>query len=355
MKPRALLHGTVIRGERIGRTVGYPTANLDHDYFSTNPQPKGVYAARAWVGRTQHAALAVIGVPGTQFPQGKVEVYLLDYSGDLYGRTISAVLISRLRPLVWYRDQEKLRRRIATDVRVARPMVRQFDREEKSKHASLRSGIRIMARRFPRVRELLRTGMSELDIAERIRRVFRDFPPSFPTIVASGPYGASMHHVPTRRKLRRGDAVVVDFGIKVNGFCTDLSRTFFIGQPASLQRRRYEAVLRSSRIAGRAAQPFIMARSVDRAARSYLKQLRLARYFIHNTGHAVGRKIHEAPTLGARSVDVLLPGDVVTVEPGIYVPEWGGIRIEDMVLIGTRGAEVLTADIPVSLRSAVVC
>lgn len=355
MKHRALLHGIVIRGERIGRTVGYPTANLDHGYFQTNPQPKGVYAARAWVGRTRHSALAVIGVPGTRFPDGKVEVHLLDYSRELYGRTITADLISRIRPLVWYGDLSKLQQRIAADIRIARPSILQFEQEERLKHTSLRMGVRVMARRFSMVRDLLRIGASERTIAEGIRRIFREYQPSFPTIVASGPYGAFMHHVPTRRMLRRGDAVVVDFGIKVNGFCTDLSRTFFIGQPNAEQRRRYEAALRSLARGERAAKPFIMARDVDHSVRGYLGQQRLARWFVHNTGHAVGTKIHQPPTVGPRSVDLLLPGDVVTIEPGIYVPKWGGIRIEDMVQIGVNGAEVLTAAIPTSLRSAIVC
>lgn len=355
MKSRALLYGTVVRGERIGRTIGYPTANLDHRYFKTNPQPKGVYAARAWVGTRYFPALAVIGVPGLRFPQGKVEVHLLDYSGVLYGRTVHAVLVRRLRPLAWYRDSADLKRRIAADIRAAKPIVRRAEDDDALKRQAIRLGTRIAAQRFSHVRKLLRIGASELDVAEGIRRVFRDFSLSFPTIVASGPFGASMHHVPTKRKLRPGDAVVVDFGIRVNGFCTDLSRTLFMGAPDARQKRRYRAVLAAHDLGIRAVKPFVASRAVDAVVRMSLKRARLGHAFIHGTGHGVGAKIHEPPRIGPKSVDIILPGDIVTVEPGVYLQQWGGIRIEDMVEVGAAGSKALTAMIPTSLRSAVVC
>ncbi|MBI4092474.1 MAG: M24 family metallopeptidase [Candidatus Kerfeldbacteria bacterium] len=354
MRRQTVLHGRVIHGERIGRRLGFPTANLEQSYFRTNPQRPGVYAAWIWRNRTRHDGLAVIGVPGQGFPHGKVELYLLDFSGSLYGETLTAQLLERIRPLIEYRRTETLVRRIKQDITAGHRVFARAEQFEKDKIAAVRRGVHELSSKFNRVRALIRVGRSEREVRDKLRRLFSKYQPSFPFIVASGPFGAFMHHVPTRRKLRRSDAVVVDFGIKVSGFCTDLTRTFFIGQPTSLQRRRYEAVLRASALGGRAGQPFVMARDVDRTVRGYLKQRQLARWFIHSTGHAVGKKIHEPPSLGPKSSGILLPGQVMTVEPGIYIPRWGGIRIEDMVQVSDRSSVVLTQNIPKNLHDIVV-
>lgn len=355
MRRQAVLHGRVIHGERIGRHLGFPTANLEQSYFRTNPQRHGVYAAWIWRRQRRSDGLAVVGVPGPRpdrggFPHGKVELHLLDFAGSLYGEMLTAQLLERIRPLIDYRRTETLIARIRHDISAARYSFRQVEQFERNKVTALRRGVRELAREFNRVRSLIRPGWSEREVRDKLRQLFSKYQPSFPFIVASGPFGAFMHHVPTRRKLRRGDAVVVDFGIKVNGFCTDLTRTFFIGRPDAVQRRRYEAVLRAQARGLRAAQPFVMARDVDQRVRGYLKQQHLASWFVHSTGHAVGRKIHEPPSLGPKSTGILLPGQVVTVEPGIYIQRWGGIRIEDMVLVTKRGREILTDAIPKNLR-----
>ncbi len=359
MQRQAVLHGRVIHGEHIGRKLGFPTANLEQSYWRTNPQRHGVYAAWVWRGGRRYDGLAVVGVPGPRssrggFPRGKVELYLLNFSGSLYGETLTAQLLERIRRLIDYRRTETLVNRIKQDIIAARRICARAEQFEQNKIDSIHRGVRELTTKFHRVRALIRPGWSEREVRDKLRRVFSKYQPAFPFIVASGPFGAFMHHVPTRRKLRRGDAVVVDFGIKVNGFCTDLTRTFFLGKPADRQRRRYEAVLRASRSAGRALQPLVMARDVDQAVRGHLKQQRLASWFVHNTGHAVGTKIHEPPSLGPKSTGILLPGQVVTVEPGIYIPRWGGIRIEDMVLVTDRGREVLTSRIPKGLGDMVV-
>lgn len=361
---QAVLHGRVVHGEKLGRQLGFPTANLEQSYFRTNPQRPGVYAAWIWRDRRRYDGLAVVGVPGPRsspstsgtggFPHGKVELYLLDFSSSLYGETLTAQLLERIRPLIDYRRSETLVSRIKQDIAAARLVFTAAERFEKRKITAIRRGAQVLTTNFKHVRGLLRFGWSEREVRDKLRRLFGNYQPAFPFIVASGPFGAFMHHVPTRRKLRRGDAVVVDFGIKVNGFCTDLTRTFFIGQPSAVQRRRYRAVLDAQARGLRAAQPFIMAREVDRAVRGYLKEQQLARWFIHNTGHAVGAKIHEPPSLGAKSTGILLPGQVVTIEPGIYIPDWGGIRIEDMALLTSRGREIMTSRIPKSLRQMVV-
>lgn len=354
MKPRALLHGTVIRGERYGRTLGYPTANLDHRYFRKNPQPKGVYAALAWVGRTRYDALGVVGVPGPRHSDGKVEVHLLAFNGSLYGKKITALLVEKIRSLERYRNRALLVDRIRKDIVMARRIIRRYRHDEQKKITSIRRGVALVQSRFGRIRKLLRPGISEIAVRDGIERIMRPYRMSFPTIVASGPNGASMHHTPTSRKLAGGDGVVVDFGIVVNGFCTDLSRTFFISRRDYVQRMRYDAVRAAQTIGIAAVRPLANARAIDEQVRGSLRRCRLGGLFMHGAGHGVGRQIHEPPRLGQRSVDLILPGDIVTVEPGIYVPGWGGIRIEDMVLVTETGAEVLTKGIPSTAAESMV-
>ncbi|MFH0829287.1 MAG: M24 family metallopeptidase [Candidatus Kerfeldbacteria bacterium] len=354
MKTQTVIRGTVIHGEGVGRKLGYPTANLDQRYFRENPQKKGVFAARTWIGSRLHRALAIIGVPGRRRPSGKVEVYIPRFSGNLYGKTLTAELIERIRPLRRYKSIALLKKRIAEDERIALLKLRIVEQEEEVKIRSIRRGVEVVAQRFKDVRSMLRVGRSEVEIVKNLSSIFRSFPTSFPTIIASGPNGAHMHHVPTSRKLRYGDTVIVDFGIVVDGFCTDLSRTFFLGKPNTMQRRIYGAVLSANKRGLHALVPFVSCRSIDGLVRSELKRRNLGHLFIHGSGHGVGRKIHEPPTLGPRSVDLLLPGNVVTIEPGVYRKGWGGVRIEDMALVTENGIDVLTKKIPKNLKDMVV-
>jgi Xaa-Pro aminopeptidase len=134
--------------------------------------------------------------------------------------------------------------------------------------------------------------------------------------------------------------VVCDFGVILDGYCSDMTRTIHVGRPTPEARRVYAAVLEAQQAAIAAVRPGRRASEVDYAARKSLQ--RAGRYFTHSTGHGVGLEIHEAPRLAAGQSEVLQPGMVVTIEPGVYIPEKFGVRIEDMVVVTEHGCEVLT-------------
>jgi Xaa-Pro aminopeptidase len=166
---------------------------------------------------------------------------------------------------------------------------------------------------------------------------------SFDTIVASGPNGAKPHHRPSDRRIQRGELVVIDFGAVVDGYCSDMTRTVCVGEPASgTARRMVEVVAESQRAGVAAVRSGVEAKSVDEVCRSLIAEAGWGDAFLHGTGHGVGLEIHEAPRVGSTSSDTLLSGYVVTVEPGVYLPDHGGVRIEDTVVVQDDGCRVLT-------------
>jgi Xaa-Pro aminopeptidase len=136
--------------------------------------------------------------------------------------------------------------------------------------------------------------------------------------------------------------VVCDFGVILTDYCSDMTRTMYVGRPSPRERTAYQAVKEAQQAAIDAVKPGVRVSEVDRAARKSLQNNGLAKYFTHSTGHGVGLEIHEAPRVGAGQTEILEPGMVITVEPGVYVPGLWGVRIEDMVVVRERGCEVLT-------------
>ena len=166
---------------------------------------------------------------------------------------------------------------------------------------------------------------------------------SFETIVASGPNGAKPHHRPSDRRIEEGELVVIDFGAIVDGYCSDMTRTLCVGEPASDTARRMVEVVAASQQAGvDAVRAGIEAKAVDQVCRDVIAEAGWAEYFVHSTGHGVGLEIHEAPNVSTSSTDTLATGYVVTVEPGVYLREHGGVRIEDTVVVEPDGCRVLT-------------
>lgn len=166
---------------------------------------------------------------------------------------------------------------------------------------------------------------------------------SFETIVASGPNGAMPHARPTDRVVEAAELVVIDFGCIVDGYCSDMTRTVSVGDPGSEARRVWDVVA-ASQAAGRdAVRAGTACRDVDRASRSVIEAAGWADAFAHGTGHGVGLEIHEAPRVASSAGGTLEPGHVVTVEPGVYLPGVGGVRIEDTVVVTDGTAEALTA------------
>ena len=165
---------------------------------------------------------------------------------------------------------------------------------------------------------------------------------SFETIVVAGENGANPHGVPGDRPLQRGDLVTMDFGAVVNGMHSDMTRTVAVGTCSDEARAVYETVLRAQEEALQTAAPGLFGEELDAAARDFITEAGYGEYFRHGTGHGVGYDVHEAPSAGPKSKDILTPGMVVTVEPGIYIPGKHGVRIEDMILITGAGCENLT-------------
>ena len=165
---------------------------------------------------------------------------------------------------------------------------------------------------------------------------------AFPTIALSGPRGSLPHGVPGERTVRRGEFFTVDWGAVWDGYHSDCTRTFAVGDVDGKARSMYDAVGAALRAATEAARAGVHVADVDAAARDVLTERGLGRYFVHSVGHGVGLEIHESPALAPRGTVTLEPGMVVTVEPGVYIPGTGGIRLEDTLLITEDGAEVLT-------------
>jgi Xaa-Pro aminopeptidase len=208
----------------------------------------------------------------------------------------------------------------------------------------IRSAVKIADDAFAWILDRLRPGLVErgvaLDLEVQMRSTGAE-DVSFEPIVGSGPLSAHIHHTPGDRTLEKGDLVLMDFGARVDGYCSDMTRTVVLGPATDDQRDQYETVLAAHRRGVAAVAAGAACAQVDAAARSVIADAGHGEAFGHGLGHGVGLDIHEAPRLGRLSEDSLRASDVVTVEPGIYL-DGGGIRIEDCVLVTADGAEVLT-------------
>ncbi len=193
----------------------------------------------------------------------------------------------------------------------------------------------------------LAPGLTEREAAFFLEAEFRRLGaegPSFETIVASGPNAALPHAVPGSRKMRAGDTVIVDCGARYRGYCADITRTRILDPPKPWQKEIYAIVREAQNLAVAALAPGRTGREVDRAARDHIAARGYGDFFGHGLGHGVGLAIHEAPSLSPRNDRPLQPGEIVTVEPGVYLPGRGGVRLEQLVLVTEKGAEVLNRD-----------
>jgi len=193
--------------------------------------------------------------------------------------------------------------------------------------------------------EALRPGLRECELAgEACRAMMRmgSEEQSFPTIVASGPRSAYPHGGCTRRRLRKGELVVVDLGASYMGYKSDMTRTFVAGRPSDRQVEAWRATLEAYTRGLKAMRVGIRAGEVDRAARRVLEERGFGRFFIHGLGHGIGLSVHEPPYITKASGDRLSRGNVVTCEPGVYIPGFGGVRLENTVLVSRDGVEELT-------------
>ena len=217
--------------------------------------------------------------------------------------------------------------------------------KDENEIALIRRAAQLTAEVYEEVRPLVKPGVREADLAAEIEyRARREGAEgmAFETIVASGPRGALPHARASAKRLEAGELVIFDLGAILGGYAADMTRTVYLGKPRRRVERLYGAVLEAEQAAVEAIRAGIRAGDVDAAARRALERRGLAPYFTHSTGHGVGIEVHERPRLGKREKARLQAGSVVTTEPGIYLEGFGGIRIEDTVLVLREGAEVLT-------------
>lgn len=219
------------------------------------------------------------------------------------------------------------------------------ERKDPGEVALIEEAVGVASRALERAVGSVRVGMTELAIAGALEQALREegsegFP--FETIVASGPRAALPHARPGLRPLERGDFLLIDFGAIVGGYCSDVTRTFVVGKADAAQREAFEVVRGANEAAATGVRAGMSGRDADALARRYIEVRGYGEEFGHSLGHGIGLEVHEAPRL-ARTADAVLPEhSVVTIEPGIYRAGWGGVRIEDDVVLGPSGPRVLT-------------
>ncbi len=219
-------------------------------------------------------------------------------------------------------------------------MVKDFEELE-----LIRNAVNLGADLFEQAVKGMRSGVLESEVAAEMEYAARRAGAegmSFPTIIASGERSALPHGRATSNPVRANGFVVCDFGVILAGYCSDQTRTVWVGEISAEARRAYDAVREAQQAAIEAVRPGVSAGAVDNAARTVLRKAKLGRYFTHSTGHGVGLEVHEPPRVASGQQDLLEPGMVLTVEPGIYLPGQWGVRIEDMVLVTKSGHQVLT-------------
>jgi Xaa-Pro aminopeptidase len=218
-------------------------------------------------------------------------------------------------------------------------------RKDGSELAQMRKSALLAGEVLESVLKLLRPGVREFEIAAEIEYQMRRrgaTGPAFPSIIAFGPRTALPHASPTGRKLRKNELVVLDLGAILGHYCSDITRTLFVGRAPARIRGWYQAVVEAQQAAVSAVRAGAECGEIDAAARKVLKGHRLDRLFVHGTGHGLGLEVHEEPRVARGQRQRLSPGNVITIEPGVYVPGTGGIRIEDDVAVHLHSSEVLT-------------
>ncbi|MGC7873522.1 M24 family metallopeptidase [Desulfosporosinus sp. SYSU MS00001] len=248
---------------------------------------------------------------------------------------------------ITYTDYEKLRQSFAQSELLSLPSLINNLRSVKDDQEIplIRQAVQIADEAFAEVLKAIEVGQTEEEIGLNLEFSMRRRGASggsFEFIVASGLRSAMPHGTASPKKVQMGEFLTMDFGAIYQGYCSDITRTVFLGEPTEKHRELYAIVLAAQRAGIAAVAPGRTGREVDAAARNIIEDAGFGEYFGHGLGHSVGLAIHEGPNFNQREERVIEPGMVLTVEPGIYIPDWGGIRIEDMVLVTEDGCEVLT-------------
>ena len=217
--------------------------------------------------------------------------------------------------------------------------------KDRAELARIEAAADIADRALASVAPMLRPGTTESHIQQALDGAIRSAGasgPAYDTIVASGPNAALPHATPTDRRLECGDLVIIDVGALVDGYRSDMTRTFVLGDPSDRAAAMLDAVERSQAAGAAAVAPGVEAGDIDRVCRSVIADAGMGDAFVHGTGHGVGLDIHELPRVASGSAAALEPGNVLTVEPGVYFPGFGGVRVEDLLVVTDSGCRPLT-------------
>jgi Xaa-Pro aminopeptidase len=243
---------------------------------------------------------------------------------------------------------QSLKKNLSCRLKAAEGIVESARRKkDNSEVSAIRAAAKIAARAFERVLRHVKPGLTENKLAGIVDFEIRKAggTNSFETIVAFGPNASRPHHQPTSRKLRKNDTVLIDFGARHNGYCCDLTRCFPVGTAGGLYTRVYAVVKQAQAAALKMVKAGVEISSIDAAAKEIIKKAGLPVYD-HGTGHGLGLEIHELPVVSNKSKGTLRVGDMITIEPAVYIPGRLGVRIEDDILVTKNGCVVLTANCP---------
>ena len=216
--------------------------------------------------------------------------------------------------------------------------------KERYEIKQIKKAISITEKVFYEILKIIKPGITEKDLALEIEfkmKKYGDMAVAFTPIVASGPNGALPHAESGNRKIKKGDMIVMDFGAKYNGYCADMTRTVVVGKANDKQKKIYNIVLEAQKKAIEYAKPGMVGKEIDRIARKVIENYGYGDKFGHSLGHGVGIEVHEMPYINPKNVVPLKEKTIFTVEPGIYIQRWAGVRIEDIVILDKDGAKSL--------------
>jgi Xaa-Pro aminopeptidase len=278
-------------------------------------------------------------------------VIILIQKGDFF-TALQEALHDRGIKTIWFDGSSvtvetiKKLKKIGLRVLDHRDLLRQLRlHKDRNELAHIRMAISRAEASFRELKPFIKPGVTERELGMRLEYLMRDKgsrKAAFDTIIASAGNGAMPHASVTNRRIRKGDLVTIDFGAEAHGYFCDITRTLCVGQPTTRQKKIHEIVLSAQSEAIKTAHAGMECKAVDNTAREVIRRAGHGKHFGHGTGHGVGLMVHEGPTLSPLSRDILEANMVFTVEPGIYIPGWGGVRIEDMLLATDNGSKALT-------------